>query len=203
MLTFTINSHEKFVIHTWSPDDIIHCCYQSHVSLFINETEFIIGKSIVADFAERLEIKLKLVLVDKLKLHKSIKKNIGYYWNQELNEDNPNLHLMKGKESSYWVGHKYLLWATDSNKKYERFSTWLYNDDTGNIIFEVTPTYPETFIDPEDPAEVKAYQEWMEKSYKPFFTRIIPKDIAEQWLKQAELILKTIQDNVKKLEDEV
>jgi hypothetical protein len=35
----------------------------------------------------------------------------------------------------------------------------------------------------------------MEKSYKPFFTRIIPKDVAEQWLKQAELISKTIQEN--------
>src|SRR3989339_807886 len=200
MLTFTINSHEKFVIHIWSPDDIIHCCYQSYVSLFIDDKEVIIGKSIIADFADMLKKMLKLALVDKLKLHKSIKKNIGYYWNQELYEEHPDLYIILEEEYKYWVGRKYLLWTTDSNIKDKCFATWLYNDSEANIIFEVTPDYLEDFVDEQNLAEVKAYQESMEKSYKPFYTRIISKEVAEQWLKQCKLILQTIQENTKKLE---
>ena len=154
----------------------------------------------IKEFKE-LKRKLTLTLSNELILHPSIEKNIGYYWNQKLNEDSSNLFLIQGKEESYWVGSTYLLWTTDSRKKNQRYATWLYNDTQGNIIFEVTPTYPDTFIDPEDPADLKAYQEWMEKKYKPFFTRTIPRDVGIQWLDQANLILQTISDNVKMLEE--
>jgi len=137
MLTFTINSHEKFKIHLWNKDDILGCCYVSHVLLLIDNKEIIIGKSLIIDFVETLKKKLTLALANELKLHISIKKNIGYYWNQQLNEEDPDLYLIQGEEYKYWVGSNYLLWATDSNKKYERYATWLYNDDTENIIFEV------------------------------------------------------------------
>lgn len=195
-LTFIINNHEKFIINLNYPHDIIHCCYQSHVSLFLNNKDVTIGKSIIADFAERLKKKLILALSNKLKLHYSIQRNIGYYWNQELNEEDPKLFLIKEEEGESWIGYTYLLWGTDSSKKNQQYTTWLYNDADGNIIFEVTPTYPETFIDPQDPAKVQAYQAWMESSYQPFFTHIIPQNVAIQWLEQASLILKTIQDNV-------
>ena len=201
MLTFILNDHEKFIINIDNAEDIIDCCYQSQVTLYINDKKRSIGKSIITDFAQELKRKLTLTLSNELILHPSIEKNIGYYWNQKLNEDSSNLFLIQGKEESYWVGSTYLLWTTDSRKKNQRYATWLYNDTQGNIIFEVTPTYPDTFIDPEDPADLKAYQEWMEKKYKPFFTRTIPRDVGIQWLDQANLILQTISDNVKMLEE--
>lgn len=42
----------------------------------------------------------------------------------------------------------------------------------------------------------------MKKSYKPFYTRIIPKEVAEQWLKQCKLLLQTIHDNTKRLDEQ-
>jgi len=203
ILTFALNNHEKFIINLDKLDDIIHCCYLSNVSLFINKEEIIIGKSIIIDLIEGLKNKLALALSNELKLHASIESYIGYYYNQYSNEENPNLFFKLGcndREAKSWVGLIYLLWTTDSNIKYQQYATWIYNDVYGNIIFEVTPIYPEGYVDQEDPAEVQAYQEWMETSYKPFFTRIIPMDVAIQWLDQANLILKTIDENTKMLQ---
>ncbi|MBV8660764.1 MAG: hypothetical protein JO129_01290 [Candidatus Dependentiae bacterium] len=192
MLSFIINNHEKFIINIDCPDNIIHSCNFSKIDLVIKNDHIIIGKSIVDDYAQVLKNKLTLALSNELKLHPSIEKNIGYYWNQDLNEEKPDLFMIKGKEESYWVGGMHFLWATDSSKKNQQYATWLYNDALGNIIFEVTPTYPDTFIDPEDPADVQAYQEWMEKKYKPFFTRIISRETAIQWLDQADMLLKIL-----------
>jgi len=201
LLTFFINNQECFVIQLDCPDNIIHSCNFSKISLKINHDNIIIGKSIIDDYAEVLKTKLTLALSNELKLHPSIQKNIGYYWNQDLNEENPNLVFNREKESKSWIGNIHFLWATDSSKKNQRYGTWLYNDKHGNIIFEVTPTYPDTFIDTQDPVDVKAYQEWMEKSYQPFYTHIISKEAAQQWLDQANLILETIKNNVKMLEE--
>ena len=120
ILTFILNNYESFLINLEQTEDIIHCCYLTHVSLFINKEEFIIGKSIIIDLVEGLKNKLILALSNKLKLHASIEKNIGYYWNQYSNEENPNLFFNLGnneKEAKSWVGLQYLLWTTDSNKK--------------------------------------------------------------------------------------
>ena len=200
MLTFTLNHHEKFIIKIDNSDDIIHCCYQSEVILFLNNKKIIIGKSIIADFAQELKNKLTLALLNELQLHISIQKNIGYYWNQWLNEDNPDLFYLQDQDSKYWIGINYFLWGT-SGGAVNKFATWLYNDAQGNIIFEVTPLFPGTLVDWNDPVEMQAYQEWMEKKYKPFFTRIIPKDLAMQWLNQADTILTTIRENVKILKE--
>lgn len=202
LLDFILNQDEKIRIHLFNENDIYSSYYVSYVLLVINKKEIIIGKSFIIDFVETLQKKLKLAVLNELKLHSSIKKSIGYYWNQELNEEHPNIYLIQGKEYKYWVGRKYLLWTTDSNKKYECFATWLYNDVKGSIIFEVTPDYPEGFVDKDSATEVKAYQDWMEKSYKPFYTRIIPKEAAEQWLKQCKLLLKTIHNNTKMLDEQ-
>lgn len=201
LLTFIINNQECFMILLDCPDNIIHSCNFSKLNLTINNNNIIIGKSIVDDFAQELKSKLTLALSNELQLHSSIKKDIGYYWNQYLNEENPNLFFNNENENKSWIGDIYFLWATDSSKKNQQYATWLYNDAQGNIIFEVTQIYPNTYIDPQDPVEMQTYQEWMGKKYKPFFTRIIPKDLAIQWLAQADTILTTIRENVKMLKE--
>jgi len=203
-LTFILNDREGFLINLKQIDDVIHCCYLTNISLYIHIEKIIIGKSIIIDLVEGLKDKLILTLSNKFELHDSIDKNIGYYWNQYLHEENPNLFFNLSdnkKEVKSWIGSQYLLWTTDSSKKNKQYATWLYNDINGNIIFEVTPIYPEEYVDWDDLDEMQAYQEWM-KTYEPFFTRIIPKDIAMQWLDQANFILKTIDNNVEMLSKE-
>lgn len=199
LLTFQINNDkEKFVINLNCPENIIHACDFSYINLIINDKSVIIGKSIVSDFTEELKKKLELALIGKLKLHSSIKKDIGYYWNQILNEENLNLFSIQDKEGSSWVGYLYLLWTTDSNNKNESFATWLYNDAKDNIIFEVTPTYPDTFIDKPSEIDLENYKKWLQNSYNPFFLKIISKDIVIMWLKQVNLILKEVENVYKK-----
>ena len=86
------------------------------------------------------------------------------------------------------------------SKKYEKYATWLYNDASNNIVFQVTSVYPEKF--PEDSIEIAHYKKWLEIKYAPFFTCIISRDTAIKCLDQINLVLKTIKDNVAKLKNE-
>ena len=199
ILKFIINDNERIIIPLDEPNDIIDYSYIAKAELIIHDRITIIGSGAIGMQAIELQRLLEPVIAGRRPLHESIKKSIGYYYNQDLNEDNPDIFLIQGKESKYWIGSQYLLWTTDSTNKNEQFATWLYNDASGNIVFEVTPIYPEDYVDLEDPVEVKVYQEWMEMSYKSFFTCIIPKEMAIQWLDQTNLILKTIDQNIKML----
>lgn len=201
LLTFLLNDHEKVIILLKKENDIVDFFYGAPIILSIDNEDVEIVNGFVVDYIERLIIKLTSALSHELQLNSSIKKSLGSEWNQWLNEEHPNIIFLEGKEGKYWSGMNCFIYGTKGAAK-NKFAIWLYNDALNNIIFEITPLFPGTLVDWDDPVEMKAYQEWMEKSYKPFFTRIIPRDVAEQWLKQAKLILKTIQDNVKKLEDE-
>lgn len=200
LLIFTLDNHEKLEILLNNKNDIIHCCYEASMALSINNENMIVSNSTITNYAERLHDKLALAINNKLRLDSSIIQGLGYYWNQWLNEDNPDLFYLQDQDSKYWIGINYFLWGT-SGGAVNKFATWLYNDAQGNIIFEVTPLFPGTLVDWNDPVEMQAYQEWMKKKYKPFFTRIIPKDLAMQWLGQADTILTTIRENVKILKE--
>ncbi|AXK60436.1 hypothetical protein [Candidatus Chromulinivorax destructor] len=201
MLKFILNSSEYFFINLHNTNDVIDCCYRTSIFLNLNNNQTEIANEDIQEYSERFDLLLTLALSQELKLHISIKKDLGFYWNQDMNEKNPAIFYEQGDGHLDWIGTKYLLWST-SGEAFQQFGTWLYNDKFGNIIFEVTPIYPKTFINKEDPVEVKAYQEWMKKSYKPFYTRIIPKEVAEQWLKQCKLLLQTIHDNTKRLDEQ-
>lgn len=197
ILKFIINDNENIIIPLDKPDDIIDYSYIAKAELIIDDQITIIGSGAIGMQAVQLQRLLEQVIAGQRLIHESIKKSIGYYYNQDLHEENPDIFLIQGKESKYWIGSQYLLWTTDSNIKNHQYATWLYNDTSGNIVFEVTPIYPEDYVDLEDSVEVKAYQEWMETSYKSFFNCIIPKELTIKWLNQANLILKIIDGNVK------
>jgi hypothetical protein len=65
----------------------------------------------------------------------------------------------------------------------------------------MTPVYPWHFYELDDAQQQKnyiPYEEWI-KNYKPLLIRTIPKDVAEQWLNQAQEILKKIEENTPRL----
>ncbi|MGZ6251327.1 MAG: hypothetical protein ACXWL2_04820 [Candidatus Chromulinivorax sp.] len=201
ILEFIINDNEKVIIPLDKSDDIIDYSYIAQAQLIIHNQITIIGSGAMGMQIIQLKRLLEKVIIHQLPLHQSIKKSIGYYYNQDLNEENPDIFLISGKENNYWIGSQYLLWTTDSNIKNQQYATWLYNDSKNNIIFEVTPIYPEDYVDLENTTEVQAYKKWM-KLYKSFFTCIIPNKIALQWLNQANTILKIIDKNVRMLKKE-
>ena len=198
LLHFILNQREKLTILLENQNDIIDCCYEASIVLNINDEKIIIGNNTVFIYAELLKNKLTLALSNKLQLDSSITRDLGYYWNQDLNEEDPKLFYLNDKDGRYWIGINHFLWGTVGGAE-RKFAVWLYNDLVGNITFQITPLFSGTLVDWDDPIEMQAYQEWMETSYKPFFTRIIPKEVAMQWLNQANLILKTIDENTKML----
>lgn len=201
LVTFFLNDHEKIIILLEKQDDIIDFFYEASILLNINNHNIQIARGFINDYVERLSIKLRCALSHELQLNLAIKKTLGYEWNEWLNEDNPNIVLLEDSEGKYWPGINHFIYGTNGGAQ-NKFAIWLYNDLLNNIVFEITPLFPGTLVDWEDPVEVKAYQEWMKKSYKPFYTSIIPKEVAEQWLKQCKLLLQTIHDNTKMLDEQ-
>lgn len=172
-------------------EQVAHCC--DHVKVYFvsghKELELVYSSS--GDALEQLSSRLAKVIDNKLQLHESIVKNLGFMENEYDYEYPAHIHNSmfyqipyKQSEGTYWIGQDYKVWSVTGYA--DPFTaTWLYNDVEGNIIFEITPLYRWSFREdePEDPDFV-TYEEFM-KSYKPIIRRIIPRTIAQVWLKRA------------------
>lgn len=175
------------------------CCSEV-LAYFIHEKnkQFCIGEKTAGVFFDMLITRLEKAINNKLYLEKSLMQDLGIMYNEYCHQL-PNIDskfLMiptKSKETTYWIGLDYKVWSTYNTTK-PPFSTWLYNDEKGNIILKITKDYPWLFLpDDLDDPDFITYDHFM-KNYTSFFTRIIPKDVAEQWLKQCKLLLQTIQN---------
>lgn len=177
-----------------SNDDIdfneMNICCDEIKAYFINKYKLRVGQDVAGDFFESFIKKLKKVINNKLQLNESLTKNLGFMQNEYYHEpsrDKPGFVkiLSKSGESKFWVGLNYQIWETfaDANPY---VSTWIYNDDNENIIFEVTKNYKWHFTIlegiSEDPEFIN-YEEFM-KDYKPLIHRVIPHNLAVQWLEQ-------------------
>ena len=165
---------------------IDYCC-GGVKAYFINEKEerLCIGQESAGLFFEALITPLKKSVNNKLQLHESLTQNLGVLWNEKFQGKSGFFMVptLSGK-GKYWIGLDYEIWeVSDGINQY--VTTWLYNDHEGNIILEVTKFYKWSIREPEleDPS-FETYEEFM-KDYKPLIHRIIPHDVAVQWLGQA------------------
>ena len=133
----------------------------------------------------------------KLILHESIKKDLGFLWNEYL-QDKTKYNFVKIKcepPGPYmWIGTNHLLWEGGINE----LDTWLYNKSDA-IVFEITPVYKWHFVDPEKDEIFISYEKFI-KNYKPIFITTIPLQVAKKWLIKAENLLKIAQGNDEKVE---
>lgn len=190
-LTFFLTNTEKILIQH-NTNDLIDICYEAPIFWVDTSKELLLSLDSVRMNIGWFNAMLHQALLHELKLPNSINQNIGYQYNQYINEDNPNIEYEKIETIKSWVGNRYKLWSYS-------VETWIYNDKLGNIILEITPVYPKTFRDPEEDLDIQDYQNWM-KSYAPILIRTIPKNIAKNWLKQTEDILEEIKTNIKILQ---
>jgi len=142
---------------------------------------------------------LKKALNNELILHKSITSDIGYLCNKYHKSDKGFLTEHIGSNIYRWIGYKYFLWEEYENRK--RYMTWLYNDQNGNIILEVTPSYPFSYLSKKERAHYIPYKKWMLR-YKPYLIATLSRETAQQWLEQAEYFVKTIEENTEQWEKE-
>jgi hypothetical protein len=119
-----------------------------------------------------------------------INKDIGYLYNDLEQEKIDDILNKKNTTHLPWIGDDYCL---SSNRL---AAIWIYNKNN-LIIFEVTPPYPYKWLSPEDDQNYIPYTEWA-KSYKPYLITTVPRDFAQQLLAQANELLATIEENIKK-----
>ena len=163
------------------------CCYEVKVYL-VSEFELRIGQETVGEVCELFINRFKKAINNNLKLHESLIEDLGLMYNEYSQisfHDKSKFFMIASSNSkiNYWVGSQYEIWSTyaDANPY---VTTWLYNDDQGNIIFEVTPFYRWSMqeVELKDP-EFITYEEFM-KDYKPLIKRVIPREIAIEWFEQ-------------------
>ncbi|HSW76594.1 MAG TPA: hypothetical protein VLG50_06090 [Candidatus Saccharimonadales bacterium] len=115
---------------------------------------------------------------------------------------NPNIGDLGFEWNQYFQGiikdtdvDKYLF-CTNSHKQIRPyFSSWIYNDKDGNIIFEITPFYPWHAETKKSHADFITYKQFM-KNYKPTLKTIIQKKYITKWIDQAKELKKTLIDNL-------
>jgi hypothetical protein len=189
---FSLNNTEKIIIRS-QLEDVIHCCYEASIFLCQDTEEILLSIDSVRMNMGWFSEALNKALSNNLQLHASITQDIGFLFNRDRNEEKPDLAYEKIERVNFWVGDKYKLWSY-------RVATWLYNDQAGNIILEITPIYPKTFRDPAKDLDIDDYEAWM-KTYEPMLIRTISVDTARTWLAQANDILKQIEENIKMLQE--
>jgi len=192
---FNLNDNEKMIIESDEcPINNLICCDYITIYLAYDNNICLLAKEDVEMTMESFRHLLKLALKNELQLHDSITQDIGFLWNERL-QRKPGLVYKIFDRVNRWVGEDNLLWGTPANI-HPNLETWLYNNSQGEIIFEVTPSYPYRSNTTPDNATI-SYQEFMNK-YKPLFIRTIPTLTAKTWLSQAEEILKIIETNKQK-----
>lgn len=198
-LTFSLDSQKKIIVPLKDPLTLIGWCDAEPV-LFLQNTNIITLANGPTYFNIRdMRNFLKKALNNELQLHKSITSDIGYLLNGY--HKNENGFIIERFESGLetWIGYKYHLWYAYENEM--AYVTWIYNDNDKNIIFEITPSYPYFSCDPKKEPHYIPFKKWM-LSYKPYLIAKLSRETAQQWLDQAEYIVKTVDDNINRWQEE-
>jgi hypothetical protein len=192
---FKLNTKEAISFDFPNNIDAMYPCDEIVIRLFMPNENYILSIDCIRENMESLYYLLTEALDNKAKLDTSITKDIGYLWNEEM-QDKPGLVYNQIEGMQYWVGLRNNIWSTPSNCK-PILSSWLYNDLSGSIILEITPSYPWHTKDPEENEQFSSYDEWI-KMYQPLLIRTISHSTAMNWKKQAKAILDQLNENVRK-----
>jgi len=192
-----INNKSKIIILHPAEDYQLDCCVEDSIIMAIGDVEIILASGSVYHHLQRLAFLLQRASLSLLVPHESITKDIGYLFNEysanicgEKQENQTPLMYIEKNNEFYWPGNDCCLWAYD-------VTSWIYNKPDGSIVFEVTPRYPYMYYEPEEEPDYIPYEEWI-KTYKPYFVTTLSKETAQQWLEQAEHIIKIVEDNQKR-----
>lgn len=194
-ITLKLNDTEKIVINFEESLNEIHCCSNALIVFHKDNETFRLGNEMLTVTLPTLTYLLTETINNKLLLHKSLEGNIGYQYAQDVFfAYDRNILEPLGlvfDENNNWIGRRYLLCAYD-------VAVWMYNDKNGDIKLEFTSVYGGGYFDPEDINGIAAYEQFL-KNYKSYVIVTISQRTAQQWLAQANDILKHIDENVKRL----
>lgn len=163
-------------------DDECQVCAQIDID-YVNEEKNIcikFGNEALSDFCYKItESGFIPKLIDgKVFIDSSITPDLGIECNQFFSgRQKDNLFM------------KYYFLGNDHKKIRPYYNSWLYNDEKGNIIFEITPFYPWHGEKKKLNPDFITYKQFM-KTYKPILKTTISKKNLKQWIKQARALEK-------------
>lgn len=157
------------------------------VMLVCKDRSFIIGHDVAITIIEEFIAGLFGAANNERLLDESCY-NIGFaaseYNHSFFMDKKDKKNSFKINSEDFWIGHKYLLFGCKSK------TTWLYNDQYGNSILEITPHFNN--YRPKN----KIYAQWI-KYYKPILKLFLNKAVIIQWINLLKIVLHTIRINAK------
>ena len=197
-ILFTLNTTESIVLFLEKTLAVVHCCYEAPIFFRSEGQEFLLSEDTVRHHMHKLVSLLVKASSNQLLRHESVSSTIGslftsyrfYSFDSELSKQQGLVF----DEEDEWVGNKHLLFSHD-------IAVWIYNDQNSEIILEFTPWYKGNYFDDEGETDFTQYEQFL-KDYKLLFTRTLPREVGQQWLDQANNILKQIAENTERFEKE-
>lgn len=207
-LTFALSDNASIVIKSpWPLQSLISGLFYSKIAIFLYRkhyptfqlSEWYYSETIVKGLVPALEQALK----GNFTLDKSIKKDIGYIWNERLRKarESCKRRAQAGKKFVYrkrkpWPGTRHRLFSLMDNPL-RCIDTWLYAKDD-KILLEVTPRH-ETFF-PEYVRYQETYKAFI-KNYEPITIIEISKERADAMLTILQQLIDLTKDNKCKYPD--
>lgn len=204
---FILNQREYFFLKCGNlPIEEVAMPYRLDIIWSSSNKKTIIGQSYSFDATEYLTDLLSDALDNKLFFDEQVYINVGLIWNIfDTPEQAKPILLQYAAEQGLQgelLGHNYppyiLFSAHDRTKKHK--TTFLYNNELGEIVLFVSPNFswPDN---PEDSDEFDTSKPTLAKylsflkNHKPFLKRVIPREIAQQWLLQAKYLNELFRKN--------
>ncbi len=116
-ITFIINRLEGIEITLPCEEKDLYRYDEVTVVFHGQDKEFVLYiRDFIIEAITTLNIMLKRALQGRLELHGSIQENIGYLWNEHLqNKRDLPYDMLEGRK--YWVGLRYSLWGNSKQRK--------------------------------------------------------------------------------------
>lgn len=177
-------SDKEYLLVNYEPFNEDNCMTCTHCDIdYINEDKDInirFGYDLTSSFCYFIsECDRPLKIIDG-KMVKDPKEDLGFQWNQ----------YYQGKKG--FKGDLTHLFQSNSHKGMRPFyNSWIYNDQDGTIIFEITPFYPWHNTTKKTHPERISYKEWI-KDYKPTIKTVILRENLIQWIEQTKALKREI-----------
>jgi hypothetical protein len=184
--TLKINRRAKIVVGGRLPLPRIGIFYEVMILFDEKKHSLLIGRDICINIAEQFISLFTKAINNSLVLDDSCN-NIGHIDNEYdssvwIYRDEHRISIKKNDHGN-WIGEQYRLCV------YKERVSWLYNDQYGNIILEITP-----WFNVRKCKSKASYEKWI-KNYKPILKRTIAQEVAQKWIQQMKVLLRMVRIN--------
>jgi hypothetical protein len=184
---FVLSPHEKMIVQLRNQADVLNVHYEAYFYFLYYNRRFMLCYDFIDSGITELQGLLIKAVNKRLLLDSMYYNKTGVYWNYSVNKEN---------SEDLFDKHYNIL------KQYAVFQgvyvAFIYNDEQGNIILEITPSYPFTHPFKKHIRTYGYFLRWMSR-YKTTYRTIISEDVAHAWIAQAQDILDVIEKNTARL----